>query len=76
MTDGLRPKHLDARGSMAPNSRRGGGYSLRRSITEQIVAATGGMIDEILITSIVTSVHNMLSVQPNLDITRYRVSRA
>lgn len=53
--------------SVRPNSRIGGGYSLRRSLIEQ------GMMDEIAINRVLTFVYNTLCVYPRLDITQYRI---
>lgn len=54
--------------SIRPNSRRGGGFSLRRGLFEQ------GVTDEDATRNHLSFVYNALSRQPSLDITLYRVN--
>jgi hypothetical protein len=57
-------EHSDVR----PNSRRGAGYSLRRSLIEQ------GVNDELEIEKHLAFVKSSLDIHPAMDITRYRVN--
>ncbi len=59
------PDHVQIR----PNSRNGGGYSLRRSLYDQ------GVNDELEINRHLNSVYSTLTAYPKLDITIYRVNQ-